>query len=148
MWALAFSAAGQLEENGSAMTFQRIRRTVLTAMFLTGSAAIAIAQTGTGGDTTSKPGTAAGSRGSGGGTGTPSAVDTTGMGGSRPGCGPSPGGSPVASAERPPGSIAGGAQAPRITSDPTAATSESTETGLGTDAVTPKNPKTGKLGDC
>jgi hypothetical protein len=143
---LAFSAAGQLEENGSAMTFQRIRRTVLTATFLAGSAAIAIAQTGTGGDTTSKPGTA-GSRGSSA-TGTPSAVDTTGMGGSRPGCGPSPGGSPVASAERPPGSTPGGAQAPRITSDPTAATSESTETGHGTDAVTPKNPKTGKLGDC
>ena len=129
------------------MTFPRIRRTVLTATFLAGSAAIAIAQTGTGGDTTPKPGTAAGSRGSGA-TGTPSAVDTTGMGGSRPGCGPSPGGSPVASAERPPGSTAGGAQGPRITSDPTAATSESTETGHGTDAVAPKNPKTGKLGDC
>jgi hypothetical protein len=128
------------------MTFQRVRRTVLTAIFLAGSAAIAIAQTGTGGDTSSKPGTAAGS-GSGA-TGTPSAVDTTGMGGSRPGCGPSPGGSPVTSAERPPGSTAGGAQAPRITSDPTAATSESTETGHGTDAVAPKNPKTGKLGDC
>ena len=124
------------------MTFQRIR-TVLTATFLAGSAAIAIAQTVTGGDTSSKPGTPAGSRESGA-TGTPSAVDTTGMGGSRPGCGPSPGGS----AERQPGSAAGGAQAPRITSDPTAATRESTETGHGTDAVTPKNPKTGKLGDC
>jgi hypothetical protein len=130
------------------MTFQRIRRTVLTAMFLAGSAAIAIAQTSeTGGDNTSKPGTAAGSRENGA-SGTPSAVDTTGMGGSRPGCGPSPGGSPVASGERPPGSTAGGAQAPRITNDPTVATSERAETGLGTDAVTPKNPKTGKLGDC
>jgi hypothetical protein len=73
-------------------------------------------------------------------------VDTTGMGGSRPGCGPSPGGSPVTSAERPPAT--GSAQAPRVTNDPTVATSESTETGLGTDAVAPKNPKTGKLGDC
>jgi hypothetical protein len=129
------------------MILQRIRRTVLTAMLLAGSAAIALAQTGTGGDSTSKTGTAAGSRGSGA-TGTPSAVDTTGMGGSHPGCSPSPGGSPVTGAERPPNSASGGPQAPRITNDPTVATSESTETGLGTDAVTPKNPKTGKLADC
>lgn len=129
------------------MTFQLIRRTVLTAIFLAGSGALALAQTGTGGDNAPKPGTAAGSRGSDT-TGTPSAVDTTGMGGSRPGCGPSPGGSPVTGAERPPASATGGAQAPRVTNDPTVATSESTETGLGTDAVAPKNPKTGKLGDC
>jgi hypothetical protein len=130
------------------MPFQRIHRAVIAAIFLTTSAAFPLAQTSRANDgTAAKPGAATEGR-AGSATAKPSAIDTTGMGGSRPGCGPSPGGSPLASAERPPGSTTGSPRVPEIVNDPTLGSSERAETGLGVDSVTPKNPKTGKLGDC
>jgi hypothetical protein len=130
------------------MPFQRIHLTVVVAaLFLAGSAALAVAQTSGGtGPGAGKSGTATGSSEST--TGTPSALDTTGMGGSRPGCGPSPGSASTSSADSPSDATAGGVRAPRIINDPTVGTSDTAETGLAPNSVIPKDSKTGKAGDC
>ena len=130
------------------MLVQRIHRVVVAAAFLASSATFLLAPTSRANDGTAAKSDAVTDGRAGSATAKPSAVDTTGMGGSRPGCAPSPGGSPVASAERPPGSTVGSPRAPEIVNDPTVGSSERAETGLGTEPVTPKNPKTGKLGDC
>lgn len=130
------------------MPFQRIHRSVIAAVVLASSISFPLAQGSRANDDAAVKSGAVTDGHAGSTTAKPSAVDTTGMGGSRPGCGPSPGGSPTASAERPPGSAAGGARPPGITDDATVGSGERAETGLDTDPVAPKNPKTGKLGDC
>src|SRR5262245_6469472 len=130
------------------MLFQRIHRSVIAAAVLASSITLPLAQTSLANDDAAAKSGAVTDGRAGSTTAKPSAVDTTGMGGSRPGCGPSPGGSPAARAERPPGSATGGARPPGITDDATVGSGERAETGLGTGPVPPKNPKTGKLGDC
>ncbi len=122
--------------------------TVVAALFIVGSAALAVAQTSSGaGPGAGKSGTATGGSESGT-TGTPSAVDTTGMGGSQPGCGPSAGGASTSSADGPSDTTVGGVRAPRIINDPTVGTSDTAETGLAPNSVIPKDPKAGKASDC
>lgn len=139
---------------------------MVTALLLAGSTALVLAQ-GTGGTASgagpsgtagapSVSGTTGSSMPSGTGptpkpdqaTGAPSAVDTTGMGGSRPGCRPSTGSPSGSTADRPTEPATDGMRTPRIINDPTVGTSQSAETGLSINSMIPKDPKTGKARDC
>ena len=77
----------------------------------------------------------------------PSALDTTGTGGSRPGCAPSLGNPSGATGGNPPDATPG-IRTPRIINDPTVGTSQTAETGPIPNTVIPKDPKTGRRGDC
>jgi hypothetical protein len=150
------------------MPSERIHLPIVAAMLVAGSTVLALAQTGasgTGGTSGSPAGTTGGAS-----TGSstaptnpsppstsaapnpgqpthPSAVDTTGTGGSRPGCGPSPGNPSAATGGTPPDATIG-MRTPRIINDPTVGTSQTAETGLKPDTIIPKDPKTGRPGDC
>jgi hypothetical protein len=141
------------------MSSERIHLPIAVAIFIAGSTALALAQAGgpgTGGTSGSPAGTTGGATNPSppstsaaptqGQPTSPSAVDTTGMGGSRPGCTPSSG-NPSAATGTPPDATTG-MRTPRIINDPTVGTSQTAETGLKPDTVIPKDPKTGKVGDC
>jgi hypothetical protein len=112
------------------------RHAMIAAALLSASAALANAQTDS--STRGTPADQSANK--------PSAVDTTGMGATRPGCGPAAGSPAAATAGSAPDATVG-MRAPRIIDDPTVSTSETAETGLSTSSAIPKQ-KTARPADC
>jgi hypothetical protein len=126
-----------------AMSSQRTHLTVVAAMLLAGSTVLAPAQT-TGGPAGGAGSPPAADQS----TSRPSAQDTTGMGGARPGCAPSADGPPAERTAKPPDAMPGDVRTPRIINDPTVGTSQTAETDPISNPLIPKDPKTGSTKDC